>query len=83
MMWEEVQIQLASIFVNLIILLLMVPLVISTWYFFVKYINNKLGYDLKKIYDLIYSNPYSAVAMRIGTMAILAYLVGIAFNRPV
>ena len=65
------------------ILLILVPLVVGTWWWTVRLINKVQAIDLKAVYKLIYSNAYTAVAARLGTMWIVYKLVELAYGRPV
>ena len=68
---------------SLVVLLVLVPLVVGTWWGVLRLINKAQGVDLKKAYETIYSNAYTAVAARLGTMYIVYKLVELAYGRPV
>lgn len=68
---------------NLLVLLILVPLVVGTWWWTVRLINKVQNIDLKAVYSIIYSNAYTAVAARLGTMWIVYKLVELAYGRPV
>lgn len=73
----------SSVWENLIILFLLAPVMVAAWWTVVRLVNKSMGYDLKAIYDKIYSDPVASAILRVGVMFTIAYLVGTAFNRIV
>ena len=67
---------------NFIVLLVLVPLIVGTWWGTIRLINKVQGVDLGKAYATIYSNAYTAVVARLGTMWIVYKLVELAYGRP-
>jgi hypothetical protein len=56
---------------------------IGSWWVLVSLLNRLLGFKLKDIYELIYSQPLAASILRVGTMYVIAELVIAAFGRYV
>jgi len=73
----------ASVWENLVILFLLAPIMVAAWWAVVRLVNKSMDYDLKEIYDKIYSDPVASAILRVGVMFTIAYLVGIAFSRIV
>ena len=68
---------------NLLILFLLLPCMLSTWWGFVYLVNHAMGFKLKEVYETIYSDPLAAAVLRVGVMGTIAYLVNGAFGRLV
>lgn len=85
MTWEEFWIISARIFVNLGILIIIVPSIVFTWWYLVRRVNKSMGLTsekLHKVMDLIYTDPKAAAFYRIGVLLSLAFLVAVAYSRP-
>jgi len=58
-------------------------MMLSSWWFFIWLKNRIMGFDIKEVYALIYTNPIAAAILRVGIMACTAWLIGIAYGRVV
>jgi hypothetical protein len=68
---------------NLLILLGLAPIMVAAWWGLIRLINWSVGFDTRKVYEKIYSDPVAAAIMRVGIIATVAWLVIAAFQRPV
>jgi len=68
---------------NLLILFVLLPCMLLTWWFMVTYVNKRMGFSLKDIYEKIYSDPIASAILRVGTMLVIAIIVIAAYGRIV
>lgn len=70
---------------GLLILFLLLPFILGTWWFFVKFVFRSLKEYIttKERIRMIYSDPISAAIHSATIIAAVAYLVGVAFSRYV
>jgi hypothetical protein len=68
---------------NLFILMVLAGCMISSWWGLVILINKAMGFNLRVVYETIYSNPIAAAILRVGIMYVIAELVVAAFGRYV
>ena len=68
---------------NLIILFALAACTFAVWWGAVILLNKLMGFSIRKIYALIYTDPIAAAILRVGIMATIAYLVSYAFGRNV
>jgi len=56
---------------------------VGTWWFLIRLVNHSMGFNMKVVYDKIYSDPIAAAILRVGLFIALAHLVSEAFGRYV
>ncbi len=66
---------------NLLIMFMLLPCLVLTWWGLIRLVNRSMGFDMRKVYERIYSDPMAAAVMRVGLIGSVAYLVGEAFGR--
>lgn len=69
--------------INLAILLILVPIQLAVVWGFLVLLNTRMGFDLKKVYEKIYTDPVASAILRGMLFFSVCYVVSQAFGRYV
>lgn len=72
-----------SIVQNLTILFCLALMMIAGWWGMIRWVNWSMGFNMRKVYEKIYSDPLASAVLRAGVMFSIAYIIVNAFGRYV